>query len=86
MKKPLNDYVIVKQTQAPKTEGSFIIPSNSQSKPKSGIIVSVSDEVKCKELKEGVLCLYDEAGIKEIEVDGINHLIMKEGNIYCIDL
>ena len=88
MIKAIGEYVIVKQTEAKKTDGIFIIPETAQKAPKSGLILSIGEDALARRpyLKEGMFILYEEHGGKQIEIEKVPHLIMKEANIFAIDL
>lgn len=89
---PLGDRVIVKPNAAEeKTKGGIILPDTAKEKPIEGTVVAVgtgrvNDEGKVFELavKPGDSVLYGKYGGTEINIDGVEYLMMRENDIYGI--
>lgn len=91
--KPLHDRVIVKRVEEEeKTKGGIIIPDTAKEKPIEGIVVAVGSgksegEGKKKvplEVKKGDRVLFSKYAGTEINIEGEEHLIMKEEDIIAI--
>jgi len=90
---PLHDRVIVKRVaEEEKTKGGIIIPDTAKEKPVEGIVVAVGSgksegEGKKKvplEVKKGERVLFSKYAGTEINIEGEEHLIMKEEDIIAI--
>ena len=85
--KPLSDRVLILPNPAEeKTAGGLIIPDTAKEKPLAGKVVAVgpgTSEVKM-EVKEGDQGLYGKYAGQEIQVDGVDYLIMKQNDILAI--
>ena len=85
--KPLSDRVLVLPNPAEeKTAGGLIIPDTAKEKPLAGKVVAVgpgTSEVKM-EVKAGDQVLYGKYAGQEIQVDGVDYLIMKQNDILAI--
>ena len=85
--KPLSDRVLVLPNPAEeKTAGGLFIPDTAKEKPLMGKVVAVgpgSAEVTM-EVKEGDTVLYGKYAGTDINVDGTDYLIMKQGDIMAI--
>lgn len=85
--KPLSDRVLVLPNPAEeKTAGGLFIPDTAKEKPLMGKVVAVgpgTDDVKM-EVKEGDNVLYGKYAGTEINVDGVDYLIMKQSDILAI--
>ena len=76
--KPLSDRVLILPNPAEeKTAGGLIIPDTAKEKPLA------TSEVKM-EVKEGDQVLYGKYAGQEIQVDGVDYLIMKQNDILAI--
>ena len=90
--KPLHDRVIVKRVEEEeKTKGGIIIPDTAKEKPVEGEIIAVgegkvSDDGKkiALEVKAGDRVLFGKYAGTEIQIDGEEHLIMREDDIIAI--
>jgi chaperonin GroES len=90
--RPLHDRVIIKRTEEEeKTKGGIIIPDTAKEKPVEGIIVAVGDGKVLEdgtksplEVKEGNRVLFGKYAGTEINIEGEEHLIMKEDDIIAI--
>ena len=85
--KPLSDRVLVLPNAAEeKTAGGLFIPDTAKEKPLMGKVIAVgpgTSEVKM-EVKEGDQVLYGKYAGSEINVDGVDYLIMKQSDILAI--
>ena len=90
--KPLQDRVIVKRVEEEeKTKGGIIIPDTAKEKPQEGKVVSVGagkvndkGERIAPEVKAGDRVLFGKYSGNEINIDGEEHLIMREDDIIAI--
>lgn len=85
--KPLSDRVLILPNPAEeKTAGGLIIPDTAKEKPLAGKVVAVgpgTSEVKM-EVKVGDQVLYGKYAGQEIQIDGVDYLIMKQNDILAI--
>ena len=88
--RPLQDRVMVKRLEngVEKTKGGIIIPDTAKQKPEQGKIVAVgkgkaNDEGKLMPVgvKVGDTILFGKYSGSEVELDGEEHLIMREEDI-----
>ena len=91
--KPLGDRVLVKPSEVDeeKSSGGIIIPDTAKEKPQKGTVIAVgpgrvADDGKTVKLtvKKGDQVLYSKYGGTEVEIDGLDHLIMSESDILGI--
>ena len=90
--KPLHDRVIVKRVEEEeKTKGGIIIPDTAKEKPVEGEIMAVGegkvgDDGKkiALEVKVGDKVLFGKYAGTEIQIDGEEHMIMREDDIIAI--
>ncbi len=90
--KPLHDRVIVKRVEEEeKTKGGIIIPDTAKEKPVEGEIMAVGDgkvaddgKKIALEVKAGDKVLFGKYAGTEIQIDGEEHLIMREDDIIAI--
>ena len=81
--KPLSDRVLILPNPAEeKTAGGLIIPDTAKEKPLAGKVVAVGPGTL--EVKEGDQVLYGKYAGQEIQVDGVDYLIMKQNDILAI--
>ena len=90
---PLHDRVIVKRVEEEeKTKGGIIIPDTAKEKPQEGLVIAVGsgrieEEGNKKvplEVKKGDRVLFSKYAGTEINIDGEEHLIMKEEDIIAL--
>ena len=85
--KPLADRVLIlPQAAEEKTISGIIIPDTAKEKPLMGKVVAVGPgtaDIKM-EVKEGDTVLYGKYAGTEINVDGVDYLIMKQSDILAI--
>lgn len=90
--RPLHDRVIVKRIEEEeKTKGGIIIPDTAKEKPSEGKIVAVGKgkllddgKVQALEVKKGDKVLFGKYAGTEIQIEGEEHLIMREDDIIAI--
>jgi len=84
---PLHDRVIVKAAAAEeKTAGGIIIPDTAKEKPQRGIVVAAGPGKKDEPMtvKAGDTVLYGKYAGTEIQIEGLDYLIMRESDILAI--
>jgi chaperonin GroES len=87
--RPLQDRVIVKQTEAEdKTKSGIILPDTAKEKPTKGKVVSVGpgrldDKGKAMEIpvRVGDTVYYGKYSGTEVEVDGQKFVILRESDL-----
>jgi chaperonin GroES len=87
--RPLHDRVVVKRIEAEeRTAGGIIIPDTAKEKPQQGEIVAVGPG--CRDAtgklnpidgQPGDRVLFGKWSGTEVEIDGIEYLVMKESDI-----
>ena len=90
--RPLHDRVIVKRVEEEeKTKGGIIIPDTAKEKPVEGEVIAVGDGKVADdgkkislEVKAGDKVLFGKYAGTEIQIDGEEHLIMREDDIIAI--
>jgi chaperonin GroES len=90
--KPLNDYVLVSHSkEEEKTAGGIIIPDAAKEKPQEAKVISVGPGRRDRdgnritmEVKKGDRILFGKYAGTEIKIDGVDHVIMKEDEIFCV--
>jgi chaperonin GroES len=85
--KPLADRVIVAPAAAEeKTKSGIIIPDTAKEKPQRGEIIAVGNGKKDEPMtvKVGDQVLYGKYAGTEINIEGVDYLIMKESDIFAI--
>jgi chaperonin GroES len=89
---PLHDRVIVKRIEEEeKTAGGIIIPDTAKEKPQQGKIIAVGQgsmlengQIIPMTVKQGDRILFGKYSGNEIQIDGEEHLIMREDDILAI--
>lgn len=89
---PLHDRVLVTRVEADgKTKGGIIIPDAAKEKPIEGEVVSVGGgkilddgKVRPMSVKPGDLVLFSKYSGTDVEVEGKEHLILREDDILGI--
>ena len=87
--RPLHDRVVVTRIDAEgKTAGGIIIPDTAKEKPTEGEIIAVgpggrdeSGKLIPIDVKNGDRVLFGKWSGKEVKIDGVEYLIMKESDI-----
>ena len=90
--KPLADRILVKRiSQEAKTKGGIIIPDTAKEKPQEAEVVAVGDgkvlesgQVRKLTLKAGDRILFSKYSGNEIELQGIEHLILKDEDVLAV--
>ena len=90
--RPLQDRVLVKRLEeVEKTKGGIIIPDTAKEKPIEGKVIAVGGgyvqkdgEVRALEVKKGDRVLFGKYGGTEVQIEGEEHLIMREDDILAI--
>ena len=90
--RPLHDRVIVKRTkEEEKTKGGIIIPDTAKEKPIEGKVIAVgagkileNGKKQPLEVKKGDRILFGKYAGTEINIEGEEHLIMREDDIIAI--
>ena len=90
--RPLHDRVIVKRVdEEGKTKGGIIIPDTAKEKPIEGKVVAVGQgktlengTMQALEVKKGDKVLFGKYAGTDIQIEGEEHLIMKEDDIIAI--
>ena len=85
--KPLSDRVLILPNPAEeKTAGGLIIPDTAKEKPLAGKVIAVGPGTKevAMEAKAGDQVLYGKYAGQEIQIDGVDYLIMKQNDILAI--
>jgi len=88
----LHDRVIVKRIEEEeKTAGGIIIPDTAKEKPQQGKIIAVGQgsmlengQIIPMTVKEGDRILFGKYAGTDIQIDGEEHLIMREDDILAI--
>jgi chaperonin GroES len=90
--RPLNDRVLIKRMEEEeKSVGGIIIPDTAKEKPQQGKVVAVgpgkADDFGNRfalDVKKGDRVLFSKYSGTEIEIEGEEHLFMKEDDILGI--
>jgi chaperonin GroES len=90
--RPLNDRVLVLRIEEEeKTSGGIIIPDTAKEKPQEGKVIAVGNgklmengERLPLDVKENDRVLFSKYGGTDIQIDGVEHLIMREDDILGI--
>ena len=83
--KPLADRVLVEPAAAEeKTTSGIIIPDTAKEKPQKGKIIAVGNGTKENKItvKVGDQVLYGKYSGTELNINGVDYLIMKESDIF----
>jgi len=90
--KPLDDRVLVKQSEAEeKTAGGIVLPDTAKEKPQRGKIVAIgpgklldSGERGSMSVKVGDQVYYGKYSGTEIKIDGEEYVILRETDVLAI--
>ena len=90
--RPLGDRVLVKRVEEEqKTKGGIIIPDTAKEKPQEGEVVAVgpgarddNGKLQALDVNKGDRILFGKWSGTEVTLDGVELLIMKEGDIMGI--
>ncbi len=89
---PLDDRVLVKQSEAEETTaGGIVLPDSAQEKPQKGKVVSVGKGKLLDDgsraafsVKPGDIVFYGKYAGSEVEIDGDKYIIMRENEILAV--
>ncbi len=87
--RPLQDRIIVKRVEEEaKSKGGIIIPDTAKEKPQEGKVIAVGkgkvlDDGKIQplEIHKGDRVLFSKYGGTEIQIEGEEHLIIREDDV-----
>jgi chaperonin GroES len=90
--KPLQDRLVVKRIEEEeKTKGGIIIPDAAKEKPQEGRVVAIGDgkvlengQKVALSVKVGDKVLFGKYSGTEIKIDGDEHLILREDDVFAI--
>jgi chaperonin GroES len=90
--KPLDDRVLVKQSEAEeKTAGGIVLPDTAKEKPQRGKVIAVgpgkmldSGERASMSVKKGDEIFYGKYAGTEIKIDGEPYVILKESDVLAV--
>jgi len=90
--RPLHDRILVKRVEEEaKTKGGIIIPDTAKEKPQEAKVVAVgsgrvTDEGKliAPEVKKGDRVLFGKYSGSQVQIDGEEHLIIREEDVLAI--
>ena len=90
--RPLHDRILVKRIdEEEKSTGGIIIPDSAKEKPQQGKVVSVGNgkvgedgTVTPLDVKKGDKILFSKYSGSEIDLDGEEHLIMREDDVLAV--
>ena len=90
--RPLHDRIVVKRIEEETTTaGGIIIPDSAKEKPQEGKIVAVGNgkiaddgKVTTLDVKKGDKILFSKYSGSEINVEGAEHLIMREDDVLAV--
>ncbi len=90
--RPLHDRVIVERVDEEETtKGGIIIPDTAKEKPVEGKVLAVGDGKVADdgkkiplEVKAGDKVLFGKYAVTEIQIEGEEHIIMREDDIIAI--
>ena len=83
--KPLGDRVLVKPDAVEtKTAGGIIIPDTAQEKTQRGVVVAVGDDKEKIKVSVGQKVIHDKCAGTQIQIDGVDHLILKSNDLVAV--
>ena len=90
--RPLQDRLLVKRIdEEAKTKGGIIIPDTAKEKPQEGKVVAVGKgkvtedgKLQPLDVKKGDRVLFNKYSGTEVNVDGEEHLIIREEDVLAI--
>ena len=90
--KPLHDRLLLKPLSAEtKTKAGIIIPDTAQEKPQQGQVVAVGGGKRLEDghlqpmgVKVGDKVIYGKWSGTEVKLDGVDHVILKEEDLFGI--
>ena len=90
--RPLHDRILVKRVaEEKKSKGGIIIPDTAQEKPQEGRVVAVGNgkvlengKTRALEVSKGDRVLFSKYSGSEVQLDGEEHLIIREDDVLAI--
>lgn len=90
--RPLGDRILVKrEDEEEKTKGGIIIPDAAKEKPSRGKVVAAgkgrvleSGKTEPLDVKKGDVVLFGKYAGTEINIEGVEHLILREEDVLAI--
>ena len=90
--RPLQDRILVKRIdEEEKTKGGIIIPDTAKEKPQEGKVIAVGNgkigddgKIQPLDVKKGDKLLFSKYAGTEINLDGEEHLIIREDDVLGI--
>ena len=90
--RPLQDRILVKRVEEEaKTSGGIIIPDSAKEKPQEGLVVAVgpgktldSGEILEPRVKKGDRILFSKYTGTDVNVDGGEHILIREDDVLAI--
>lgn len=85
--RPLADRVLIQPMAAEsKTASGLIIPDSAKEKPQRGTVVAMGPGTKDEkmEVKAGDVVLYGKYAGTELNVDGVDYLMMRQSDILAV--
>ena len=90
--RPLHDRILVKRIEEEtKTSGGIIIPDSAKEKPQEGKVVAVGNgkvgedgNVTPLDVKKGDKILFSKYSGSEVNLDGEEHMIMREDDVLAV--
>jgi chaperonin GroES len=90
--RPLQDRILVKRIdEEAKTKGGIIIPDTAKEKPQEGKVIAVGKgkvtedgKLQPLDVKKGDRVLFNKYSGTEVNVDGEEHLIIREEDVLAI--
>ena len=90
--RPLQDRILVKRIEEEeKTRGGIIIPDTAKEKPTEGKVVAVGKgkvledgKLQALEIKKGDRVLFNKYSGSEVNIEGEEHLIIREDDVLGI--
>ena len=87
--RPLHDRIVVKRIDdEAKTKGGIIIPDTAKEKPQQGRVVAVGNgklhedgTIRPQDVHKGDKVLFAKYGGTEIQIEGEEHLIIREDDV-----
>jgi len=84
---PINGKVLIKRIEEKEVKkGSIIIPDTAKEKPQQGEVIAASKKLDGKDadVKPGDIVLFGKYAGTDIEIDGVEYLIMDSTDILAI--
>ena len=90
--RPLNDKIVVKRLEAEgKTKGGILLPDSAKEKPQEGKVMAVGNgklndngKLQPLDVKRGDRVLFSKYSGTEVNIDGDEHLIIREDDVLGI--